>query len=99
MARPVMADPYFERGEVPGYTVEGEADTTGYTIRNPAADAGLPERYGEEVGPVAGGILGEPGACSTTAGLGMESLKGIFSGPQHAMTPAPLELGDGGTGE
>jgi hypothetical protein len=96
-APPPGVDPWFAvrmAGAEQGATM----DPSGYSTSD--ISPGLPERYGDEsVGPVSGGYLGEAGASSTAAGLGMDSTKGAWLGGQFAITPAPLEYRDGGSPE
>ncbi len=104
--RPPGVDPWFSGTVVPGYSQADDLDPTGYSLRDPEAQqvlrdteggfGPLPDRYGEDVGPVAGGYLGEPGANSTKEGLGMSGALPSgsgprWAGPQHAFSPAPLE--------
>jgi hypothetical protein len=93
VAPPLGVDPWFSV-VVP----DGSVDPTGFS-ESDGAGSRLPDSYGEDVGPVSGGYLGEAGANSTTAGLGMDATKGEWLGGQHALSPAPLEYSDGGTAE
>jgi hypothetical protein len=93
-APPPGVDPWFAvrtAGAEQGSTL----DPSGYSTSD--ISPGLPERYTEDHGPTAGGYLGEAGANSTSAGLGMDSTKGEWLGGQFAQTPAPLEYRDGGS--
>jgi hypothetical protein len=94
--RPAVADPWFGKVIVPSYASAESVDQSGYSISDLDATSTLPERYGEEINPVAGGYLaGEAGAASTESGLGLDSFAGEFLGPNHAQRPEPIEYTGG----
>lgn len=97
MSRPVKNERHAERPpDVQPFTEQtlGSLDSSAYTVHDVATDLRDYGYGGSEPSP-GGAVGGAAGASSTTAGLGMASLGGIWVGPQHAQRPVPIEYSGG----